>query len=52
MGAYGCALNSMANWQEDHVSTVAKAEELDSFKAGTTNVRCGGCEKQMHADHN
>lgn len=46
MGAYGCALNSMANWQEDHVSTVAKAEELDSFKAGTTNVRCGGCENK------
>lgn len=46
MGAYGCAVNSMVNWQEGHVSSIAGAETLESFSAGTTNARCGGCENR------
>ncbi len=46
MGAYGCALNSMCNWQDGHISSVTKKEDLDSFSAGTVNVRCAGCENK------
>jgi len=44
MGAYGCALNSLTNWEEDEKSTIAALEELEDFTAGTSNARCGGCE--------
>src|SRR5699024_539516 len=44
MGAYGCALNSLANWEEGHVSTVTPVDMLDGFEAKTTNTRCKGCE--------
>ena len=46
MGAYGCALNSMENYSDGHVSSVAGEEELDSFTAGTSNRRCAGCENK------
>lgn len=46
MGAYGCALNSLTNWEEGHASSVTKAEELDKFSAGTSNARCNGCENR------
>ena len=44
MGAYGCALNSLENWEEGRVSTVTAASELDAFNAETANARCKGCE--------
>lgn len=46
MGAYGCALNSMTNWKEGQVSSISGVEALETFRAGTTNVRCGGCENK------
>lgn len=46
MGAYGCALHSMNNWEEGHVSSVTKADELNDFDAATKNTRCGGCENR------
>ena len=46
MGSYGCALNSMENYSDGHVSSVAGEEELDSFTAGTSNRRCAGCENK------
>lgn len=46
MGAYGCALNSLSSWEEGHVSTLAKPEDIEEFTAGTTNVRCQGCENK------
>jgi len=46
MGAYGCALNSLNKWEEGHISTLSKEEELEEFTAGTTNVRCKGCENK------
>ena len=44
MGAYGCALNSLENFEERHISFVTPADSLDDFKAATTNTRCKGCE--------
>ena len=44
MGAYGCALNSMSEWEDGHVSTLTAADGLDAFKADTSNSRCKGCE--------
>ena len=46
MGAYGCALNSLANWEEGHRSTLLHAEDLISFEAGSSNARCAGCENR------
>lgn len=46
MGAYGCALNSMTNWKEGQVSSISGVEALETFRAGTTNARCGGCENK------
>ncbi|MGN0736379.1 MAG: acyl-CoA dehydratase activase-related protein [Anaerovoracaceae bacterium] len=46
MGAYGCALNSLANWEEGHRSTLLHAEDLVSFEAGSSNARCAGCENR------
>jgi len=46
MGAYGCAIYSMTNWQEGHVSSVSDIRALESFEAGSTNVRCAGCENK------
>lgn len=44
MGAYGCALNSLSEWKEGHVSALTAADGLDAFKADTSNARCKGCE--------
>lgn len=46
MGAYGCALNSLANWEEGHRSSLIHAEDLVSFEAGSSNARCAGCENK------
>ena len=46
MGAYGCALNSLAFWQEGHHSAVTRADALDDFSARSANTRCGGCENR------
>ncbi len=46
MGAYGCAINSLNNWEEGKVSTITKSEDLEDFNAGTTNARCNGCENK------
>ena len=46
MGAYGCALNSLANWEEGHCSSLIHAEDLVSFEAGSSNARCAGCENK------
>lgn len=44
MGAYGCALNSLTNYDEGHISTVATVKQLRGFTAGTSNARCKLCE--------
>lgn len=44
MGAYGCAINSLENFEERHVSFVTPADCLDDFKSATSNTRCRGCE--------
>ncbi len=44
MGAYGCAVNSLENFREEHISFVTAANKLDDFEAATTNTRCKGCE--------
>lgn len=44
MGAYGCAINSLENFEEKHVSFVTPADRLDDFKSATSNSRCKGCE--------
>lgn len=44
MGAYGCALNSLENFEERYISFVTPADSLDDFKAATSNTRCKGCE--------
>ena len=46
MGAYGCALNSLANWEEGHRSSLIHAEDLVSFESGSSNARCAGCENK------
>lgn len=46
MGAYGCALNSLSNWEEDEKSTIAALKDLEDFTSGTSNARCRGCENQ------
>ncbi|MGN1334522.1 MAG: acyl-CoA dehydratase activase, partial [Anaerovoracaceae bacterium] len=46
MGAYGCALNSLTNWEEGHRSSLIHAEDLVSFEAGSSNARCAGCENK------
>ena len=46
MGAYGCALNSLSNWEENEKSAIAGLAELEEFTAGTSNARCRGCENQ------
>ncbi len=46
MGAYGCALHSMDNWEEGHRSTLLHLEELITFEAGSSNARCAGCENR------
>lgn len=46
MGAYGCALNSLANWEEGHRSSLIHAEDLVSFEAESSNARCAGCENK------
>ncbi|MDD6880714.1 MAG: acyl-CoA dehydratase activase-related protein [Firmicutes bacterium] len=46
MGAFGCALTSLANWQEGEVSLITKKDELEDFSAGTSNARCNGCENK------
>ena len=46
MGAYGCALNSLSNWQEGHRSSILHAEDLLTFEAGSSNARCAGCENR------
>jgi len=46
MGAYGCALYSMENWTEGKRSSIADAEDLLGFAAGTVNTRCGRCENK------
>ena len=44
MGAYGCALNSMKNWEYGHHSTILSLDEVKEFSAGSSNTRCNGCE--------
>ena len=46
MGAYGCALNSLTNWEEGHRSSLIHAEDLIDFSAGSSNARCAGCENR------
>ena len=46
MGAYGCAINSLANWEEGHRSSLIHAEDLIDFSAGSSNARCAGCENR------
>ena len=46
MGAYGCALNSLSNWEEGHRSSLLHAEDLIDFTAGSSNARCAGCENR------
>lgn len=46
MGAYGCALNSLSNWEENEKSTIAALKDLEDFTSGTSNARCRGCENQ------
>ncbi|MBQ8562797.1 MAG: 2-hydroxyacyl-CoA dehydratase, partial [Firmicutes bacterium] len=46
MGAYGCALYSLENWTAGEVSTVAGADDLLGFAAGTINTRCNSCENK------
>ena len=46
MGAYGCALNSLSNWEEGHRSGLIHAEDLIAFRAGSSNARCAGCENR------
>ncbi len=46
MGAYGCALYSKENWSEGAVSTIADADDLLAFAAGTINSRCNRCENR------
>ena len=46
MGAYGCALNSLSNWEEGHRSSLLHAEDLVDFTAGSSNARCAGCENR------
>ncbi|MBR1988987.1 MAG: 2-hydroxyacyl-CoA dehydratase, partial [Firmicutes bacterium] len=46
MGAYGCALNSMTNWEEGHHSSLIHMEDLITFEAGNSNARCAGCENK------
>ena len=46
MGAFGCALNSMNNWEEGHRSSLINMDELINFRSGNTNARCNGCENK------
>jgi len=46
MGAYGCALNSMTEWEEGHRSSLIHMEDLITFEAGNSNARCAGCENK------
>ena len=46
MGAYGCALNSMNNWEEGEKSALIHMEDLLTFHAGNSNARCSHCENR------
>ena len=46
MGAYGCALNSMNNWEQGHKTSLLHMEDLITFEAGNSNARCAGCENR------
>ena len=46
MGAYGCALNSMTEWEEGHHTSLLHMEDLITFHAGNSNARCSGCENK------
>jgi len=43
MGAYGVALIAKERYEEGHVSTILKAEELDNFNIEVSMRRCGLC---------
>lgn len=43
MGAYGAALIAKERYEEGHVSTIVKANELDSFNIDVSMRRCGLC---------
>lgn len=46
MGAFGCALYSLENWEENTQSQVTTLEQLNDFRAGTVNTRCQSCENK------
>ena len=46
MGAYGCALNSMSEWENCHKSTIISMAELENFGGKSSNTRCNGCENR------
>lgn len=43
MGAYGCSIIALEQYEEGSQSTVLSKDKLDSFKVTTSNGRCRGC---------
>ena len=44
MGAFGCALIARQRYDNDHVSSLLKREELENFEVETSTTRCHRCE--------